>query len=82
MSHVFKLQISPHVRNPNCSIKCLGLGKIARESGVGTAEGWRGVGEKKKGREEWTGVGGGRGGKKPRRAVCVKGFRENLVYLY
>lgn len=42
MSHVFKLQISPHVRNPNCSIKCLGLGKIARESGVGTAEGeWR-----------------------------------------
>lgn len=47
MSHVFKLQISPHVRNPNCSIKCLGLGKIARESGVGTAEG---SGEKKEGK--------------------------------
>lgn len=43
MSHVFKLQISPHVRDPNCSIKCLGLRKIARESGVGTAEGGGGV---------------------------------------
>lgn len=53
MSHVFKLQISPHVRNPNCSIKCLELGKIARESGVGTAEG-----VEKKGGEEWIGVGG------------------------
>lgn len=61
MSHVFKLQISPHVRNPNCSIKCLGLGKIARESGVGTAEG----GGEKKGGEEWIGVGGGRRRKKP-----------------
>lgn len=39
MSHVFKLQISPHVRNPNCSIKCLGMGKIARKSGVGTPKG-------------------------------------------
>lgn len=77
MSHVFKLQISPHVRNPNCSIKCLGLGKIARESGVGTAEGG---GEKKsRGRVDWR---WGGEGKKTRRAVCVKGFRENLVYLY
>lgn len=50
MSHVFKLQISPHVRNPNCSIKCLGLGKIARESGVGTAEG---VEKKRRGRVDW-----------------------------
>lgn len=80
MSHVFKLQISPHVRNPNCSIKYLGLGKIARESGVGTAEGG---GEKKEGKSGLA-LGGGRGGrkKKTRRAVCVKGFRENLVYLY
>lgn len=61
MSHVFKLQISPHVRNPNCSIKCLGLGKIARESGVGTAEG----GGEKKAEEEWIGVGGLREEKKP-----------------
>lgn len=61
MSHVFKLQISPHVRNPNCSIKCLGLGKIARESGVGTAEGG---GEKRRGRVDWRG-GGGRREKNP-----------------
>lgn len=67
MSHVFKLQISPHVRNPNCSIKCLGLGKIARESGVGTAEG----GGEKKGGEEWIGVGGGGGGEK-NPASCVR----------
>lgn len=49
MSHVFKLQISPHVRDPNCSIKCLGLRKIARESGVGTAEGGVERGEGKSG---------------------------------
>ena len=62
MSHVFKLQISPHVRDPNCSIKCLGLGKIARESGVGTAGGGREGGvererererEKRRGRVDW-----------------------------
>lgn len=35
------------MRNPNCSIKCLGLGKIARESGVGTAKGSE---EKKEGK--------------------------------
>lgn len=72
MSHVFKLQISPHVRNPNCSIKYLGLGKIARESGVGTAEG---SGEKRRGRVDWR-------WEKTWRAMCVKGFRENPVYLY
>lgn len=65
MSHVFKLQISPHVRNPNCSIKCLGLGKIARESGVGTAEGG---GEKRRGSVDWRW--GQRGKKNP--ASCVR----------
>lgn len=67
MSHVFKLQISPHVRNPNCSIKCLGLGKIARESGVGTAEGG---GENRRGRVDWR-VGGGGGGKKNPGELCA-----------
>lgn len=73
MSHVFRLQISPHVRNPNCSIKCLGLGEIARESGVGTEEG---SGLKKKEGKSGLVLG------KTWRALCVKGFRENLVYLY
>lgn len=51
MSHVFKLQISPHVRNLNCSIKCLGLGKLLGNLGWGQQ---RGVEKKKRrGRVDW-----------------------------
>ena len=40
------------MRNPNCSIKCFGIGKIAQESGVGRVKGSGDNGE-----EEWIGIG-------------------------